>query len=87
MREVKKGFRSRIRGVVKKFRDQVGGNIFSTGGIKDFRAEEYFGFRGLFLLGDSAPLYIPWFCNSHWTFNIDLSYNMLIYIAKYYIPG
>ena len=39
VKEVKKSFKTRLRGGVKKFRKQGRGNIFSTGEIKDFRVE------------------------------------------------
>ena len=53
VKEVKKSFRTKLRGGVKMFREQGRGNIFSTGGIKDFRAEGCFGLsRGGVVLGE-----------------------------------
>ena len=61
VKEVKKSFRTRLRGGVKKFWKQGRGDIFSTDEIKDFRAEGCFGLsRGGFLFGGgrvSTPLH------------------------------
>lgn len=55
VKEVKKSFRTRLRGGVKKFWKQGRGNIFSTGEIKDFRVEGCFGLsRGDFCLGGES---------------------------------
>ena len=61
VKQVKKSFRTRLRGGVKKFWEQGRGDIFSTDEIKDFRAEGCFGLsRGGFLFGGgrvSTPLH------------------------------